>query len=203
MLQPICKSESFPLSKEQRSRMLCFGVLLCVWTNVIWRLMEQTTTQSFLKRIHFFSTNTTLFSFFSFFLLTLLFLSLLFLFVFLQLAKYCRLFLFPILTIHIFSCFFVFSYTSTNIQKYLMLIRFVVEFSVACIIFPRKHSVQAFSSFSRLTGKVGSETFKTGLFLGKSYSICQIYKHFDLQYSKKKSSLRAISHQYPKSSLAK
>ena len=84
-----------------------------------------------------------------------------------------------------------------------MLIRFVVEFSVACIIFPRKHSVEAFSSFSRLTGKVGSETFKTGLFLGKSYSICQIYKHFDLQYSKKKSSLRAISLQYPKSSLAK
>ena len=34
--------------------MLCFRVLLCVWTNVIWRLMEQTTTQSFLKRIHFF-----------------------------------------------------------------------------------------------------------------------------------------------------
>ena len=43
--------------------MLCFGVLLCVWTNVIWRLMEQTTTQSFLKRIHFFSINTTQFSF--------------------------------------------------------------------------------------------------------------------------------------------
>ena len=47
------------------------------------------------------------------------------------------------------------------------------------ILFPRKHSVEAFSSFSRLTGKVGSETFKTGLFLGKRFSIsCQIYKHF-------------------------
>ena len=44
--------------------MLCFGVLLCAWTNVIWRLMEQTTTQSFLKRIHFFSTNMTHFYFF-------------------------------------------------------------------------------------------------------------------------------------------
>ena len=53
-----------PLSKEERSRMLCFGVLLCAWTNVIWRLMEQTTTQSFLKRIHFFSTNMTHFYFF-------------------------------------------------------------------------------------------------------------------------------------------
>ena len=49
----------FPLPKEQRTRMLCFGVLLCVWTNVIWRLMEQTTTQSFLKRIHFFFPNRT------------------------------------------------------------------------------------------------------------------------------------------------
>ena len=58
------KSENFPLlSKQERSWMLCFGVLLCVWTNVIWRLMEQTTTQSFLKRIHFFSTDTTHFSY--------------------------------------------------------------------------------------------------------------------------------------------
>ena len=53
----------FPLPKEQRTRMLCFGVLLCVWTNVIWRLMEQTTTQSFLKRIHFFFPNRTCCSF--------------------------------------------------------------------------------------------------------------------------------------------
>ena len=44
----------FFFKRIERSQMLCFRVLLCVWTNVIWRLMEQTTTQSFLKRIHFF-----------------------------------------------------------------------------------------------------------------------------------------------------
>ena len=44
----------FFFKRIKRSQMLCFRVLLCVWTNVIWRLMEQTTTQSFLKRIHFF-----------------------------------------------------------------------------------------------------------------------------------------------------
>ena len=74
------KSENFPLlSKQERSWMLCFGVLLCVWTNVIWRLMEQTTTQSFLKRIHFFSTDTTHFSYCKM-------IHFFFLFIFLQLA---------------------------------------------------------------------------------------------------------------------
>ena len=50
----IAKKEQRLVKRIERSREICFRVLLCVWTNVIWRLMEQTTTQSFLKRIHFF-----------------------------------------------------------------------------------------------------------------------------------------------------
>ena len=50
----IAQKEQRLVKRIERSREICFRVLLCVWTNVIWRLMEQTTTQSFLKRIHFF-----------------------------------------------------------------------------------------------------------------------------------------------------
>ena len=85
---------------------------------------------------------------------------------------------------YFFCCKYMLQLTKlTNAAKYLkfkciFFCRLYFCIYVACIIFPRKHSVEAFSSFSRLTSKVGSETFKTGLFLGKTSSICQIYKHF-------------------------
>ena len=213
----------FPLPKEQRTRMLCFGVLLCVWTNVIWRLMEQTTTQSFLKRIHFFFPNRTcccsflrrkinlfwkwgpfIFHETLIFSISHTFFSvpqqnnpisvfksrekqqrldflkiLLFLFSFLRRSR-----IFVMLSEFMILGFvekLPFIQISAFNNKWRLPSRICLPQKVfaSSILFPRKHSVEAFSSFSRLTGKVGSETFKTGLFLGKRFSISrQIYKHF-------------------------